>query len=321
MSVSKIMNMVMNKNTFENKNGFEKEKENEFNIDNILNDLEYYMFHKERFINLQDEKSKLSISNEKHTNSCNNLIKNPLDTLKKIDYGKTEEKENPKSIILSKNKNKNEEFFSPKQKDALFWCFYAIKNGETAYELLNNNKITMVVEKKIKIDYVTVLRNEKAIFKKQSMKFPSLTHIENSLVNEQIIDLGTFLSLCHLEKKNVLFVDKKIYFELNEHEGEPVHIIQRIDDKFTSNKYIYQGVQANLLEKYRTTLYKVDNIEKPIKSVASYKVAELIEICEKLGLEITYQDEKTTKIKNKSKQDLYEQIVQSITIRPSEKKV
>lgn len=318
MSVSKIMNMVMNKNTFENKNGFEKEKENEFNIDNILNDLEYYMFHKERFINLQDEKSKLSISNEKHTNSCNNLIKNPLDTLKKIDYGKTEEKE---KSICSKNKNKNEEFFSPKQKDALFWCFYAIKNGETAYELLNNNKITMVVEKKIKIDYVTVLRNEKAIFKKQSMKFPSLTHIENSLVNEQIIDLGTFLSLCHLEKKNVLFVDKKIYFELNEHEGEPVHIIQRIDDKFTSNKYIYQGAQANLLEKYRTTLYKVDNIEKPIKSVASYKVAELIEICEKLGLEITYQDEKTTKIKNKSKQDLYEQIVQSITIRPSEKKV
>ena len=317
MSVSKIMNMVMNKNAFENKNGFEKEKENEFNIDNILNDLEYYMFHKERFINLQDEKSKLSISNEKQPNSCNNIIKNPSDNLiKKIDYGKTEEKE--KSIC---SKNKNEAFFSPKQKDALFWCFYAIKNGETAYELLNNNKITMVVEKKIKIDYVTVLRNEKAIFKKQSIKFPSLTHIENSLVNEQIIDLGTFLSLCHLEKKNVLFVDKKIYFELNEHEGEPVHIIQRIDDKFTSNKYIYQGVQANLLEKYRTTLYKVDNIEKPIKSVASYKVAELIEICEKLGLEITYQDEKTTKIKNKSKQDLYEQIVQSITIRPSEKKV
>ena len=320
MSVSKIMNMVMNKNAFENKNTFEKEKEKEFNIDNILNDLEYYMFHKERFINLQYKKT-TSISNEKHTNSCNNLIKNPSENLKKIDYGKTEEKENPKSIILSKNKNKNEEFFSPKQKDALFWCFYVIKNGETAYELLNNDKITMVVEKKIKIDYVTVLRNEKAIFKKQSIKFPSLTHIENSLVNEQIIDLGTFLSLCHLEKKNLLYVDKKIYFELNEHEGEPVHIIQRIDDKFTSNKYIYQGVQTNLLEKYRTTLFKVDNIEKPIKSVSCYKVSELVEICEKLGLEITYQDEKTTKIKNKSKQDLYEQIVQSIIIHPSGKKV
>jgi hypothetical protein len=39
-------------------------------------------------------------------------------------------------------------------------------------------------------------------------------------------------------------------------------------------------------------------------------VADLIDFSLKLGLETTYHDEKTAKIKNKSKQILYEQIVQ-----------
>ena len=250
-------------------------------IDNILDDLEYYMFTKEMILRLEGKSEKSDKS--------------------EILFSKL--KQNPKP-------NFKEEFFSPKQKDGLFWCFYVIKNGETTYELLNNDKITLITEKKIKIDYVDLLRKEKASFKKQCMKFPALSHMENDLVNEQVIDIGTFLSLCHLEKKNVLYVSKKTYFELNEHEGEPVHIVQRINEASKPTKYIYYGTQSALLEKYRTTLFKVENIEKPVKALSAYKIADLMEFCQKLGLETTYHDEKMAKIKNKSKQMLYEQIVQ-----------
>lgn len=259
-------------------------------IDNILNDLEYYMFTSLRIENLNDKKGKEeSKANEE-----------------------AKEKEEKKEMIIVKKEKPKEEFFSPRQKDGLFWCFYVIKNGETNYELLNNEKITLVKEKKIKIDYVDVLREKKAIFKKQSIKFPSMTHIENDLVNEPIIDLGTFLSLCHLEKMNVLYVSKKTYFEMNENEGEPIHLIKRVDEPSKKSRYIYQGTNALLLENYRNTLYKIENIEKPVKAITSYKVADLIDFSMKLGLETTYHDEKTAKIKNKSKQALYEAVVQVI---------
>ena len=257
-------------------------------IDNILNDLEYYMFTSLCIKNLNQKKEEKKQEN------------------------KEKEKEGKKEMIIVQKEKPKEEFFSPRQKDGLFWCFYVMKNGETSYELLNNEKITLIKEKKIKIDYVDLLREKKAMFKKQFMKFPSMTHIENDLVNEQVIDIGTFLSLCHLEKMNVLYVSKKTYFEMNENEGESIHLIKRVDEPSKMTKYIYQGTNPLLLEKYRTSLYKIENIEKPVKSISSYKVADLLDFSMKLGLETTYHDEKTAKIKNKSKQALYEAIVQLI---------
>ena len=260
-------------------------KQQSQDIDNILNDLEYYMFTSLRIESLND---------------------------KKVKEVKEKQEEKKKEMIIVQKEKPKEEFFSPRQKDGLFWCFYVIKNGETSYELLNNEKITLIKEKKIKIDYVDLLREKKAMFKKQSIKFPSMTHIENDLVNEPIIDLGTFLSLCHLEKMNVLYVSKKTYFEMNENEGEPIHLIKRVDDPSKKIRYIYQGTEALLLEKVRTTLYKIENIEKPVKAMSAYKVADLLDFSMKLGLETTYHDEKTAKIKNKSKQALYEAVVQVI---------
>jgi hypothetical protein len=272
------------------------------NIDNILNDLEYYMFTSLRIESLNDKKVK-EVKEVKEGKEAKEV--------KEAKEAKEKQEEKKKEMIIVKEKPK-EEFFSPRQKDGLFWCFYVIKNGETSYELLNNEKITLVKEKKIKIDYVDVLRENKIIFKKQSVKFPSMTHIENDLVNEPIIDLGTFLSLCHLEKMNVLYVSKKTYFEMNENEGEPIHLIKCVDDPSKKTRYIYQGTDALLLEKVRSTLYKIENIEKPVKAMSAYKVADLIDFSIKLGLETTYHDEKTTKIKNKSKQALYEAVVQVI---------
>jgi hypothetical protein len=60
------------------------------------------------------------------------------------------------------------------------------------------------------------------------------------------------------------------------------------------------------IEKYRTTLFKIDNIEKPIKSLSAYKVSELIEYCSKLDISII--NETTNKKKNKN--ELYESLIQ-----------
>ena len=53
-------------------------------------------------------------------------------------------------------------------------------------------------------------------------------------------------------------------------------------------------------------LYKIDNVNKPIKIISSYKLQELIDICNKLAIEIINKDTN----KKKTKNELYEAIIQ-----------
>ena len=192
----------------------------------------------------------------------------------------------------------NNDTIIPSQKDMLFWCFYILKFGENNYEMLDN--INIVFEKKLKIDYVEKIRKEKHIVK--LYKLATLTHLENQLANEEKIDLNTFFTLCAIENINVLYVCKKTYFELLMND-DTIHIIRRLDNY---SKYGYEGTEKTKIELYKTTLFKVDNIEKPVKPISSYKVSELIEFCTKLGIEIYIKDTN----KNKSKKDLYESLIQ-----------
>jgi len=188
--------------------------------------------------------------------------------------------------------------FTPIQKDSLFWCFYILKYGEQKYEMLDN--INIVLEKQLKIDYIEKIRKNKQIVK--THKFATLTHLENQLANEEKIDLPTFFTLCVIENINVLYIRKKTYFELLMNDDK-IHIIHRLDNY---SKYGYEGIDKSKIDLYRTTLFKVDSVEKPVKSISSYKVSELIEFCSKLGIETHIKD--TTK--NKSKNDLYESLIQ-----------
>ena len=154
--------------------------------------------------------------------------------------------------IFEKNIKERINTFSPKQKDSLFWCFYILKYGEQNYEMLEN--INIVLEKKLKIDYVEKIRKEKQIVK--SHKFATLTHLENQLANEERIDLPTFFTLCVIENINILYICKKTYFELLINDDK-IHIIHRLDNY---SKYGYEEIAQTKIELYRSTLFKVEAI-------------------------------------------------------------
>ena len=200
--------------------------------------------------------------------------------------------------------------FLPREKDKLFWCFFVMKNGFVEYEKLRldidtNECINMVVEKKLKIDYVNKLRENKTIIKKY--KIASLTDIENYLVNESVIDIKTFLTLCILEELSVLYIKKKSYYDLNFISSDTKSCKQHIILFHTPFKYTYEFEKTQMdIEKYKTDLYKLDNIDKPIKAFSSYKLGDLTEICSKLSIEIINPATQ----KKKTKQELYESILQ-----------
>lgn len=223
-------------------------------------------------------------------------------SLKMKIYNKTF-KQNEKSQDIKSNLVKKQELFIPNQQDTLFWLYFIIKNGDTSYELLNNKNSLIATQ--MKIDLVSIIRKNKDVVK--MYKFDTILNIESNLANDNNLNKKAFLTLCAIENINVIIICEKIYFELLMNDSKNIYIIHELPCK--SNyyfKYGFEIAKEETINNIKETLYKVDNIDKPIKSITAYKVQDLINICYKLKIDIIDKDTK----KHKSKKDLYESIVQ-----------
>jgi hypothetical protein len=228
-------------------------------------------------------------------NNMQNYLKYKLNTTK-------EKTLKPIDRPIKINEN-NQTLFIPKEHDTLFWCYYIILNGEGNYQILNVKN--SLIAKQIKIDYVTTIRDNKQIIK--TYKFDSIINIENNLANDNNINIKTVMSLCVINKINLIFISRKSYFELLMNDSDPIYIIREIEFQSKYNKkYGFEIANNSLLEDIRSTLYKIDNLDKPIKALSSYKVKDLIDICVKLGIEVINSETG----KNKTKNELYESIIQ-----------
>jgi hypothetical protein len=124
------------------------------------------------------------------------------------------------------------------------------------------------------------------------------------LNNEPNINLKTLLSLCVIENLNVLFINNKTYYELLMNDGTDIHTINSFDNRHFGCKIVSRDNSE--LENVKSSLFKMDNIDKPIKSISSYKVSELLDFCTKLAIETTNKETGKTK----SKKELYELFIQ-----------
>lgn len=197
-------------------------------------------------------------------------------------------------------KPKHDGLYIPTEKDTLFWCFYIMKNGYDEYGSIAYKNI--VFEKKIKIEFIDQIRKQKELVK--TYNFTSLVNVENILANDNKIDILTFLTMCVIEKMNVIYINNKTFFELRMNDSETTYLLYALDNK----KY---GCVIDETKQYMSVidnLYRIDNIKKPVKTLANYKIQDLIEISNKLGL-LTYNTE--TK-KTKLKSELYESIIQHL---------
>jgi hypothetical protein len=199
---------------------------------------------------------------------------------------------------------KKEISFIPEERDSLFWCFFIIINGYSAYEcIFNRNQVT---EKTMKIEFVEKTRKYKDILKQH--KFTTITHFENQLANEPVIDVSTFLSMCAIEGKNVCVLRKKTYVEFNSNSSEEKYSVVR----YYEEKKRY-GIEFDdfEMEKIRETYYLITNMEKPLNSMTSYKLEELVDIAQRLEVKVVNQEKPE---KKPTKKDYYEKLVQTLTI-------
>jgi hypothetical protein len=204
---------------------------------------------------------------------------------------------------VKKYDKKKETMYRPKQKDSLFWCFYIFKYGFSNYEMEINNQY-FVVEKNEKFKYIELLRKNKDLLKLHKIK--PLTQLEDDLANKDKISPKTFFALCILENINVLLVDKRKVYELLINDSPTINIVHRNNE--TYNHSIELDVTEDICNKYRETYYKLTNFDTTLKGIGSYKLQELIDLCQKLNINIEEYKDKTLKQKM-TKKDIYELLV------------
>jgi hypothetical protein len=222
------------------------------------------------------------------------LINTPNKSISKFE---DEFKNQPKKQIIKQS------IFFPKETDSLFWCYFIISSGESHYEMITNKNY--LVAKQMKINYVDKIRKNKQVVK--TYKFDTITNLESNLANDNNINIKTVMTLCAIDKINIIFINKNTYYELIMNDTERIYIIREMENQSKySKKYGFEIADLNLVEEIKMTLYKIETLDKPIKALSYYKLQDLIDICNKLAIEIKCSDTG----KNKTKNELYESVIQ-----------
>ena len=201
------------------------------------------------------------------------------------------EKSNPKKM-------NTKEFFTPYQDDNIFWCWYIFQNGIKEYNILPNKYF--IIEKTRKIDWIPLLRENKSSIKQLKYKLSSL---ENNLVNEKKMHIKTLETICFLNCIDVYIVKNKMLYK-NAHDNEDKIILKYYPE---TKKYGILLDTVDILKKintYEKELFLVNDIEKPLKGISSYKLKNLQDIAEKIHIEL----KTTNSNKNKTKKQLYSEI-------------
>jgi hypothetical protein len=184
--------------------------------------------------------------------------------------------------------------------DPLFWCLYAMMNGTFKYEQLANR---FTAEQDGKRDQIIMLRDKgKALKQTTGIKFAAST-IEGDIMSQRI-SLHTFQVLVHLNSLNAVFVNpaNRVHAEFisDAVSDKPVHVIERTNKQITMT-----SATETQLTAIRATHYRIENLQKPIKSASSYTVAELTEMCHQLKIQL--------KPKMK-KQELYDAVAKQLVL-------
>jgi len=168
--------------------------------------------------------------------------------------------------------------------DPLFWCFYVMQNGAFKYEQIANR---FTAEQDGKRDQVLRLRDQiKALKQTTGIKITAST-IEGEIMSPRMT-LHAFQVLVRLNSLNAVFVNpqNRVYAEFisDAVADKPVYLMQRTDEK--SRRVSMTQATEQQLTSLRETHYRVENLQKPIKSISSHTVADLTEMCHRLKIQL-----------------------------------
>ena len=130
----------------------------------------------------------------------------------------------------------------------------------------------------MKYKWIEQIRNKKEILKPIKI---SRTTVEDELANCTKISMATIKALCHLFDINIFYIDNKKFYEIITNENNPVFVIEKQEQMYGLKK----NLSIEQLEYYRNHFWKLENLDKPLKAISSYKINDLRNICTKLHID------------------------------------
>ena len=114
-----------------------------------------------------------------------------------------------------------------------------------------------------------------------------------------MISIKTIKALCYLKDINIFYIDNKKYYEIIINENNPIYVIEKINNQYG----LKQKITNEKLDYYRNHYWKLENLDKPLKAISSYKSVELKDICKRLNIESS---------NNMTKPQMYEKILEKL---------
>ena len=198
--------------------------------------------------------------------------------------------------------------------DKLFWCFYKIYNNVNDDDLQYINIFT--TEKEFKLSVLEKIKANKDLLKKHKIQ---KTTVETEITNNKYITLNSFKTLCILYNLNIIVInDNNTYLRFTNNFSEScitnidnyyvIKIIYNSMSHINSNFDIIMNVDKSEIENAVNKFYYIKNIDKPLKSLSSYKLIEIVEIANKLDIILNYDNGK-----KKTKMELYSECCKKIS--------
>ena len=187
----------------------------------------------------------------------------------------------------------NAEWFEPAQSDTLFWCVYTFVKGYSDYLMIGSKYANYEIEEKQKL--FAFFKKCPKILKTTNCKITNAQteEILSEMVGmqEQISFLG-IIALVVYYRVNILLVHdtKKMYLSFC-----------LADDEETTQKTCVLYKHHKYAKRYKMRMYEEDtetistiknsmlcleSYMKPLRAISTYKVSELEEIAQKIGMEM-----------------------------------
>jgi hypothetical protein len=189
------------------------------------------------------------------------------------------------------------EWFEPVQSDSLFWCVYTFVNGYSDYLMIGSKYANHEIVEKQK--FFAFFKKCPKILKTTNCKITN-QQTEEILsemlsMNDQTSFLG-IIALVVYYKINILLVHdtKKMYlsFRLMEDDNEQPHtqktcVLYKHPKSNKRYKMKMYEEDAETISTIKNTMLCLESYMKPLRAISTYKITELEEIAEKLGIEVS----------------------------------
>ena len=205
------------------------------------------------------------------------------------------------SKVPEKDLQTRNDFFIPYQKDKLFWSFFIILYGMEKYEQAVSHSFS--VEKKLKIESIETMGQLQMAQKIKELKVKRID-VETELLSNNDVSLKCVYALCAIHSISLIIIVGEKYY-MFDFDSSKLTNNTGIISRQSSGEFAVYTANSKTSNSIIDSLYRVENVCKPIKPMSSYLVTELKKLCIKMNIPL--EDSSNGKYKTKNK--LYEDVL------------